>query len=78
MKILVIRQFIQHPSPPLQPQALVVYGGVGISGKVNINDNMDVSSCLWGVGVSNVFRQPVYNHANNWLLMVNGRGGHNA
>jgi hypothetical protein len=34
--------------------ALVVYGGVGISGKVNINDNMDVSSCLWGgVGVSN-------------------------
>jgi hypothetical protein len=35
--------------------ALVVYGGVGISGKVNINDNMDVSSCLWGgVGVSNL------------------------
>jgi hypothetical protein len=51
----VIRQFIQHPSPPLQPQALVVYGGVGISRKVNINDNMDVSSCfVGGVGVSNL------------------------
>jgi hypothetical protein len=36
---------------------LVVAGGAGISGKVNINDNMDVSSCfVGGVEVSNSYR----------------------
>jgi hypothetical protein len=42
--------------------ALVVAGGAGISGKVNINDNMDVSSCFVGAlgQLVSVQATPVY------------------
>jgi hypothetical protein len=42
----VIRQFIQHPSPPLQPQGRWWCMAEWDKRKVNINDNMDVSSCF--------------------------------